>query len=309
MTSAVLVVALVVAVPATARADPTLRRRDATLIDLLRMPYRSSRLFAMPIADVVGAYQITVSGDGSLLQETGILSFTGVLALGFGDLAQLEYRHTTAISVEHTSAPVPAVGVQLKLPIPERTYVPAFAIAFRLGVPRQETFGPTTVDESVTDLYLVGRLALWGVAKAITLHGGVRISSAKIEVGGDRELPAVSKYVVLPTAGLDIAATRNAHLVIEAGLAPQFHYDRDTADPPRIARGLLGRIGVRWFIVPALSIDGSVGYQLEVAGSRAADGLDDVVQWDIRLGAELFVPWGALACKGLGIFCQQGGAP
>src|SRR6185503_15315898 len=72
-----------------ALADQTLRRRDATLVDLLRLPYRSSRLFAMPIADVVGAYQLTLSGDGSLLQETGVLSFAGVIAIGFGDLAQL----------------------------------------------------------------------------------------------------------------------------------------------------------------------------------------------------------------------------
>jgi len=290
------------------RADPTLRRRDATILDLLRMPYRSSRLFAMPIADVVGAYQITLSGDGSLLQETGVLSFAGVLALGFGDLAQLEYRHTAAISVEHTTAPVPALGVQFKAPIPEGRHLPGIAIAFRFGLPRVETFAATEIRESVTDLYLVGRLALWGIADGVTLHAGARVSQAKIEVGGDRDLQA-KRYVVLPTLGLDIRATRTAHLVAEAGLAPQFHYDRDAAAPPTIGRGLLGRIGVRWFIVPALSIDGSVGYQLEVAGSRAADGLDDVVQWDIRLGAELFVPWGALACKGLGIFCQQGGAP
>lgn len=292
-----------------AHADPTLRRRDATLVDLLKLPYRSSRLFAMPIADVVGAYQLAISGDGSLLQETGVLSFTGVAALGFGDLAQLEYRHTAAISIEHTSAPVPAVGVQLKAPLPERKYVPALAVAFRLGRPRRETFNLTTVDESVTDLYIVSRLALWGALARVTLHGGVRIASAKIDVGGDNDLAPVDKYVVLPTFGLDIKATPSAHLVAEAGLVPQFHYDVATGAAPTIGRGLLGRLGVRWFVVPAFSIDASVGYQLETAGSRAADGLDDVVQWDIRLGAELFVPWGALACKGFGIFCQQGGAP
>jgi hypothetical protein len=306
----VAITALAIAIGAQpAVADPTLRRRDATLVDLLRLPYRSSRLFAMPIADVVGAYQLTISGDGSLLQETGVLSFAGVIALGFGDLAQLEYRHTAAISVEHTSAPVPAIGVQLKAPIPEKKYVPALAVAFRLGRPRRETFGATTVDESVTDLYFVTRLALWGALERVTLHAGLRVSSAKIDIGGDRELEPVDKYVVLPAFGLDIKATPSAHFVAEAGLVPQFRYDRDTGAPPTIGRGLLGRIGVRWFVVPAFSIDGSVGYQLEVAGSRAADGLDDVVQWDIRIGAELFIPWGALACKGFGIFCQQGGAP
>src|SRR5687768_10832062 len=81
--------------------------------------YRSPRLFAMPAADVVGAYRLSLSADGSLLQETGILSFAGVVAIGFGDIAQLEYRHTSAISIEGTTAPVPAIGVQAKLPLRE----------------------------------------------------------------------------------------------------------------------------------------------------------------------------------------------
>jgi hypothetical protein len=299
--------ALAAAAP-PAHADPTLRRRDTTILELLRLPYRSSRLFAMPIADVVGAYQITISGDGSLLQETGVLSFAGVVALGFGDLAQLEYRHTAAISVEHTTAPVPALGVQFKAPIPEGRRLPGVALAFRFGLPRTETFGMTKVEERVTDLYLVGRLALWGWAEGVSLHGGVRVSQARLDVSGDQDLSA-KKYVVLPTFGVDIKATRTAHLVFEGGLVPQFKLDVEAGAAPAIGRGLLGRIGVRWFIVPALSIDGSVGYQIETAEARAAAGIDDVVQWDIRLGVELFVPWGALACKGLGIFCQQGGAP
>jgi hypothetical protein len=302
--------ALVAPRAAPAAADPTLRRRDASILDLLRLPYRSSRLFAMPIADVVGAYQVTVSADASLLTETGILSFAGVIALGFGDLAQLEYRHTAAISVDASTAPVPALGVQFKAPIPEGRRYPGVALAFRFGLPRTETFDATTVEERVTDLYLVGRLALWGAAEGVTIHGGARVAQARIAIGGDRALEA-KRYLVLPTLGLDLAATRTAHLVAEAALVPKFEYDRVGAPDaaPAIEHGVLGRVGVRWFVVPAFSIDGSVGYQLEVAGGRAPDGARDVVAWDIRLGLELFVPWGALACKGLGIFCQQGGAP
>ena len=44
--------------------------------------------------------------------------------------------------------------------------------------------------------------------------------------------------------------------------------------------------------------------QLEVANAQPASGLDAVVQWDIRLGAEVFVPWGALACRAAGVFCD-----
>ena len=51
-------------------------------------------------------------------------------------------------------------------------------------------------------------------------------------------------------------------------------------------------------------IDGSIGYQLEVANAAPATGPDAVVQWDIRLGAEVFVPWGARACRAAGVFCD-----
>jgi len=301
-------VMLLVAAAGVARADdpePPPRRRDASLGTIYRGPFQSSRLYAMPVADVVGAYQLSFSGDGSLLQQPGILSSAGVLAIGFGDIAQLEYRHTTAISIENTTAPVPSVGVQLKLPLRERPYVPAFAVAFRLGVPRREVFGATHVDETVTDLYLVGRLRMAGELRPLTLHGGVRVSSARIEIGGDQTFEA-KRRLVLPTAGIELAMNPTARLVGEIALAPQFRFDPAAPAEPRIDHGLLGRLGVRWFVLPAVCIDASLGYQLEVAQARAADGASAFVQWDIRLGGEVFVPWGALVCRAAGIFCEQG---
>jgi hypothetical protein len=38
--------------------------------------------------------------------------------------------------------------------------------------------------------------------------------------------------------------------------------------------------------------------------SPGNDFRDVVQQWDIRLGAEVFVPWGALACRAAGVFCD-----
>jgi hypothetical protein len=271
-------------------------RADA---EVWRGPFRSSRLFAMPVADVVGAYQMTISGDGSLLQETGILSFAGVLAIGFGDIAQLEYRHTAAISVERTTAPVPAIGVQLEVPLPERRWWPAFAVAFRLGVPRREELGGTSIDETVTDLYLVSRIRLEDTP--VTLHGGARVSIARIELSGDREASAERK-LVLPAVGIEIETSPTARLVAELALAPRFELDASGA--PLVEHGVLGRLGIRWAIVPALTFDGSLGYQLEVAGATPPEGASSVVQWDIRLGGELFVPWGALVCRAVGIFCE-----
>lgn len=279
------------------------RKADHTTTQIMRGPFQTSRLFAMPTADVIGAYMLSISGDGSLLQETGLLTSAGVLALGFGDLAQLEYRHSAAISVTGVNAPLPGVGVQVKIPIPEYPNVPVFGVAFRLGVPRTETFSGTDVIEQVTDLYIVGR---WRFTAFdwLTLHGGTRISSAKITLTGAQEASPVKKTLYLPTAGYDIRMNPSARIVGEIALAPQFHWTPGSELVPTIGYGLLGRLGMRWAIIPSVIIDGSIGYQLEVANAAPATGPDAVVQWDIRLGAEVFVPWGALACRAAGVFCD-----
>ena len=278
------------------------RRRTQRFAQMMRGPFRSSRLFSMPTTDVIGAYMLSVSGDGSLLQETGLLTSAGVLAIGFGDIAQLEYRHSAAISVTGVNAPLPGVGVQLEVPLPEIDGVPAFGVSFRIGVPRREVFGGTNVEETVSDLYLVGRLH-WSKVDWLTLHGGTRISSAKVTLTGDAR-GAAEKTLWLPTAGYEVRMNRDASIVGEVALAPQFRWTPSSADAPTIGYGLLGRLGMRWALLPSVIIDGSIGYQLEVAHAALASGPDDVVHWDIRLGAEVFVPWGALACRAAGVFCD-----
>jgi hypothetical protein len=159
------------------------------------------------------------------------------------------------------------------------------------------------VIETVTDLYIVGRWR-FSAFDWLTLHGGTRISSAKIELAGDRDVPSVKKTLYLPTAGYDIRMNPSARIVGEIALAPQFNWMPGTEAQPTIGYGLLGRLGMRWAIVPSIIIDGSIGYQLEVANAAPVTGPDAVVQWDIRLGAEVFVPWGALACRAAGVFCD-----
>jgi hypothetical protein len=161
-----LVLAMVV-MTSRARADELVRRPDATLGQMFAGPFHTSRLFSMPTADVIGAYIMSFSGDGSLLQQPGVLTSAGVLAIGFGDIAQLEYRHP-AISVT-VNAPVPAVGVQLQIPMPI-----ALIGVRRRGSDRRtahEQFGAPA--EKVTDFYLVTRRRCRGCAAA-----GVRVSPA-----------------------------------------------------------------------------------------------------------------------------------
>ena len=282
-------------------AGPAKRTPDTAMADIFRGPFQSSRLFTMPVADTVGAYMMSISGDGSLLQQTGALTSAGVLAIGFGDIAQLEYRHTSAISVTGVNAPLPAVGVQLKIPIPEHSGVPAIGLAFRLGVPRTEQFGDVSVVEKATDFYAVGRLRFDSIPW-LTLHGGARVSSASIDVSGGHTA-SEKRTLVLPAGGYELAMNKTARIVGEIALAPQFNWMKDT-DTASIGYGLLGRFGMRWAVLPSVIIDGSIGYQLEVTGGMPASGFAAATQWDIRLGAEVFVPWGALACRAVGAFCD-----
>ena len=216
------------------------------------------------------------------------------------------------------NAPVPTVGVQLKIPLPEHPNVPAFGLAFRLGVPRAEQFGGVGIDETVHDLFLVGRLR-FEFASWLTLHGGVRVSSAKIEVTGDTfsmdrrdarrcemvgPTLACARTLWLPTGAYELQMTKQAKIVGEIALAPRFQYQPGVASDPEIRYGLLGRFGMRWNLLPSVIIDGSIGYQLDVATNAPDEGPGAIVTWDIRLGAEVFVPWGALACRAVGAFCE-----
>jgi len=237
-----------------------------------------------------------------------VLSSSSVVALGFGDLAQLEYRNSAAITrLEDAPISLPSLGVQLKFPFKERTYVPAFAVAIRFGFPRSETTGDGQIhhDERVADLYFVGRLRLWGPLDRFTLHGGLRVGAAEIKSTGAANLEETKRNLVLPAGGWEVQMTPNAVLAGELALVPLFE-PGDTTRPNRIGSGIFGRAGVRWRVMPALVIDASVGYRIEVdqlspSSSTSAAGL---VDWDMRLGAELFLPWGAALCRRTGVFCE-----
>jgi len=289
--------------PEATRTQPV-RKKDASWEEIFSGPFRTSRLYAMPIAEVIGAYQLSISGDGSLLQERGVLSSAGVVAIGFGDIAQLEYRHTGVIGAGHGSAPIPAVGVQLKAPLPERPGIPALAVALRLGVSRPEEVGGVTIDEKVTDLYLVGRLELWGALDRFALHGALRVASAKMILGGE----TIDRRLYLPAGGWNVRLNDRTRFVGEAALVPLFRVDSNMPVPAtaKIKSGVLGRLGVRWYALPWMTFDASVGYQVEVARLSGAASSDPtgVVEWDIRLGTEVFLPWGAIACRAAGVFCE-----
>ena len=289
-----------------------MRRPDASWEDVFRGPFEVSQLFAMPTANVVGAYQLRLYGDASLLSERDVLSTSSVAALGFGDLAQLEYRQSAAVShrvrTHRELFGLPSLGVQFELPLRERRYVPRFGVALRFGLPygqRGESLdGATTrpsYDERATDLYLVASLPLPGVA----LHLGTRITAASLESTGTASALELERTLVLPALGVAVVVNPRSTLILEASMIPRFELPIDSA-PAAIRSDPYARAGVRWNALPWLTIDASVGYHLELQHKREppTSGIDALVDWDIRLGGELAVPWGAVLCRTTGVFCS-----
>lgn len=249
----------------------------------------------MPIADVVGPYQVSLSYDGSLLKEPGVLSSAGVLAIGIGDLAQLEYRHTSAIGINGKSAPLPAVGLQIKLPIPQLTYLPDLAVAYRLGIEHEEEDEQTRYTERVTDVYGVARFRF---PKGIMLHLGLRLSQAEIGLSDNPDMTGeLSETLWLPAFGLEVPMSKRSVAIAEVGAAPKFSVvDRSTS----VDSGYTARLGLRWRVHPKFSFDASAGY---LSSDSAA--ASEVLEWDIRLGAEVFVAWDSLTCRSLQLFCKK----
>jgi len=137
----------------------------------------------------------------------------------------------------------------------------------------------------------------------------VRVSPARISLANDPMRTggafSLERTLVLPTGGFELAVNRDARVVGEVAAAPQFMWMPGMSADPTIGYGVLARLGLRWSILPSVTLDSSFGYQLERNDAIAGSGPRDVVQqWDIRLGAEVFVPWGALACRAVGVFCD-----
>ncbi len=291
---------------------PLVRRPDVTWDEIFRGPFEVSQLFSMPTANVVGAYQLRLYGDASLLTERDVLSTSGVVALGFGDLAQLEYRQSTAVShrvrSERELLGLPALGVQFEVPLRERRYVPRLGVALRFGLPLDQRGEPAagalvspSYQERATDLYLVASLAL----PRLSLHVGTRITAASLESTRQTAELDLSRRLILPTVGVSYAVTPRAALMLEAALVPRFDLPTETSEA-EIGSDPYARTGVRWNALPWLTVDASIGYHLELQRKNppSSSSGDALVDWDLRLGGELAVPWGAVLCRATAWFCS-----
>ncbi len=268
---------------------------------------RSVHLFNMPTEQTVGAYQLLIRGDGSLVKEPGVLSFAGLIAVGIGELGQLEYRHTGAISLGNRSAPLPTAGMQLLVPIPERWKVPQIGVAFRLGVLHEDAIDEVEIAERVSDLYFVSSFRLPGAMSPVQLHGGVRVSSAEAIVksqGMDDDPLKTRETLLLPSIGWSAQMNPDARIIGEAEWVPRFVAGGEN-QPVRIETGILGRLGVDWRMNSYFALNASIGYTLESPSTLARDGIN-LMNWDIRLGGEFFLPWRKPLCRNLSFICPKG---
>ena len=303
--SALALASTVVAEPASDPAAPPALDPAAPAAAPPSLQFHSSHLFDVPTAQVVGAYQLELSGDASLLGEPGVLSTTSLLAIGFGDLAQLEYRHSSAVSSleSYKSFGLPTLGVQIEAPLPRRRWLPTVAVALRYGLPHDDATadGSATFAERATDLYV---MASYDLGPA-TLHAGVRFASASIEAVSPTSAspPDIQQTLMLPAFGASISTSPRTSVIAEFSQTPSFAPGNST-HASSLNTATFARAGVRWALLPGIAIDTSVGYHLEVARLTSSGDGATPLDWDVRIGAEFTVPWGALACRSMKIFCQ-----
>lgn len=288
--------------PAVERAP---RRRDATWSEIFGGPFSSSRLFSMPVAQIVGAYQVSLSGDASLVTEEGVLSTSSVVAIGFGDIAQLEYRNSAAVTTaKDEQIGLPSIGVQLAAPFALPRFLPGLAVALRFGLPQESSpdGGVTRFEQRATDLYFVADARL---SARMRLHAGLRVADARLSEVSRPAATEDRRTLLLPAVGIEFDLERRTALAAEFALIPRFDPD-SVAIEERISQGAFGRAGIRWKLLPSVIVDASVGYRIEVNRVDAAvsDMANAFVDWDIRLGGEIFIPWGAVACRSIRLFCE-----
>ena len=139
----------------------------------------------------------------------------------------------------------------------------------------------------------------------VILHGGVRISAAAIDSEGEGAPEDAEQTLFLPAGGIEVQVTRQTHIAAELAQVPLFA-PGDASRPSDVRGGMFGRGGIRWRVAPWLVMDASVGYRIEVERlEMSVDSMANaLVDWDIRLGGEIFIPWGAVLCRSSGRFCE-----
>ncbi|MBI1927828.1 hypothetical protein HYR99_26765 [Candidatus Poribacteria bacterium] len=225
--------------------------------------YEPPRLFIVPVADTLKAFDINASG--ATTWETGQVSFRGTGFLGLGDIAQVELSSLRAFSTQHGDfeelSSTPAAGVKLALPL--ETYsrlLPNIAVSYHRSFGKEEENVFPRYQQQMADLYLVASKRFFSKGngwRGFRLHVGADYFGARVETDERVE----TKGFWRPFGGVEIWASRYAKLMVEVEWFPRINVDGN----PAIEEEPLWMTvaGVRVFITRFITADIGVRYQAD----------------------------------------------
>ena len=221
--------------------------------------YEPPRLFIIPVADTLKAFDINASG--ATTWETGRVSFLGTGFLGLGDVAQVELSSLRTFSTQNGDfeelSSTPAAGVKLALPLEEHSrLLPNIAVSYHRSFGEENEFQP--YKQQLADLYLMASKSFFSKGegwRGFRLHAGADYFGARFETNQTVE----TKGFWRPFGGIEIWASRYAKLMAEVEWFPRINVDAQ----PAIAEEPLWMTvaGVRIFITRFITADVGVRYQ------------------------------------------------
>jgi hypothetical protein len=253
--------------------------------------YEPPRLFIIPVAYTLKAFDINASGGTTW--ETGQVSFSGTGFLGLGNIAQIEISSLRTFSVQdgdfETLTNIPAAGIKLALPLEERSRIlPSIAVSYRRSFDNTVERGPRSFDppdepddqpahneqasrlimesandvrpykRQFADLYILASKSFFSSGeqwRGFRLHAGVDYFGTRLELDSTEQ----TKSFWRPFGGIEIWASRHAKLMAEVEWFPKIHLNGEpTIDDDPLWMTV---VGVRIFITRFLTADVGVRYQ------------------------------------------------
>jgi len=251
-----------------------------------------SRLFNVPIADTVKAYDIGTTGGAAF--GTKEFNFMAEAALGLGGIAQFEVGTISILSrvegEESELQNLPIAGIKFYLPagkIPDAgKFLPNISVAFRRTFGGEDVKGNTIYTKQLADLYIVASKEFLGWENrrlgAFRLHAGGDFHSAQLKTTRGEYEQVVSfskaqerehkadqfsdiadfspKSPVVPFGGVEIWAASKAKIMGEFGYTADFKEEVEDINS-KVDRVWMTVFGVRFFFTNYLTTDVGIRYQ------------------------------------------------
>lgn len=256
-------------------------------LQLYAKPMDPKRLFIIPVADVLGMYEIN-TGGGTIfgVEKTDKRPFLGHIRIGLGGVAEIEMTTIGVINQLSEGSPsIPTAAFKLKF-ISEDVdgWRPAIAGALRSSLWHSEIgrdeFGKSwKFQKRISTLYFVASKT-FGTS---SLHTGISISdlrirtkdavtdeifSPNVEEIEKHDKDYINKNLFRPFIGLRVEVNPRTSLMIEGEYIAQYKFDEDN---PKLTNNDIGTefmliAGVRFFFFNWLSMDTGVMYRSDFHG-------------------------------------------